>query len=77
MQAMASFSKPWDKKITAAALIVFPGNHAEAPADLSMSIDGTPNTVLMPGLDCSPDGPLWTNFANFCQILGSFLTGKR
>ena len=25
--------------------------------------------MLMPGLDCSPNGPVWTNFANFRQNL--------
>ena len=25
--------------------------------------------MLMPGLDCSPNGPLWTNFAKFCKFL--------
>ena len=42
-----------------------------------MAIDGRPNTVLMPGLDCSPNGPVWSNFANFRlffnrQALGYF-----
>ena len=24
--------------------------------------------MLMPGMDCSPNGPLWTNFANFANF---------
>ena len=53
------------KTITAAAaLACFVGNHAEAQDDLPMAIDGRPNTVLLPGLDCSSNGPVWTNFAN-------------
>ena len=52
---------------TAGLACIF-GNHAEAQADLSMAIDGRPNTVLMLGLDCSPNGPVWTNFANFWLI---------
>ena len=60
-----------------AALACFFGNHAEAQAIMSMAIDGKPNTVLMSGLDCSPNGPIWTNFANFWlffyrQALGYF-----
>ena len=42
--------------------------------------DGRLNIVLMPGLDCSPNGPAWTNFENlayFRLIFGYFLTGKR
>ena len=31
------------------------GKHAKAQTDLSMAIDGRPNTMLMPGLDCSPN----------------------
>ena len=66
------------KTITAtAALACSFGDHAEAQADLSMAIDGRPNAVLMPGLDCSPNGSVWTNFANFRlffnrQALGYF-----
>ena len=42
-----------------------------------MAIDGKPNTELMPGLDCFPNDPVWTNFANFGlffnrQALGYF-----
>ena len=42
-----------------------------------MAIDGKPNVVLMPDLDCFPNGPAWTNFANFRlffnkQALGYF-----
>ena len=56
---------------------IFFGSRAQAQADLSMAIDGKPNAVLMPGLDCSPNGPVWTNFANFRlffnrQALGYF-----
>ena len=56
---------------------VFCESHAEEQADLSIAIDGKPNTVLMPGLDCSPNGPVWTDFANFRlffnrQALGYF-----
>ena len=37
--------------------VFFFGNHAEAQADLAMAIAGNPNTVLMPGLAYSPNGP--------------------
>ena len=58
------------KTITAtAALACFFENNAEAQADLSMAIDGRTNTVLMPGLHCSPNDPVWTNFANFRLFL--------
>ena len=66
------------KTITAtASLACFFGNHGEAQADLTMAIDGRPNTVLIPGLDCSPYGPVSINFANFRlffnrQALGYF-----
>ena len=50
----------------------FFGNHAQAQADLSMVIDGKPYTVLILGLDCSPNGPVWTNFKNFCKFLTIF-----
>ena len=53
------------------------GNNAEAQAYLSMAIDERPNTVLMPGLNCFPNGPVWTKFANFLQIFCYFSTGKR
>ena len=49
---------------TLALACVF-GIHAETQSDLSMVIDGRLNTVQMPGLECSPNGPVWTNFANF------------
>ena len=52
-------------------------NHAETPTDLPKGIDGTPNTVVMPGPECCPDDPVWTNFGNFWQIWGYFSTGKR
>ena len=63
------------KTITAtAALACLFENHAKAQADLTIAIDGRPNTVLMPcldcffnGLDCFFNGPVWTNFANFRQ----------
>ena len=56
------------KTITATAVLArLFGKHAKAQADLSIAIDGRPNTMLMPGLDCSPNGPVWTNFANFRQ----------
>ena len=56
---------------------VFFRNHAEAQPDLSVAIDGKLNTVLMPGLNCSPNSPIWTNFAKFWlffnrQALGYF-----
>ena len=58
------------------ALACLFGNHAEAQADLSMAIDGRPNAVLMPGLDCFPNGPVWTSFANFQQAsVGSIYFG--
>ena len=58
------------KTITAtAALVHLFGNHAEAQTDLSKAIDGRPNTMLMPGLGCSPNGPVWTNLANFRKNL--------
>ena len=46
-------------------------------ADLAKAITGKPHTVLMPGLDCSPNFPVRTNFANFLlyfnrQALGYF-----
>ena len=63
--------------MTAVALASFFGNHAEAPADLSMAINGRPNTVLIPGLDCFPNSTVWTNFTNFQKIFGYFSTGKR
>ena len=44
------------------------GNHAEAQADLSMAIDGKPNTVLIPSLDCILIGSVWTNFTNFWRF---------
>ena len=37
-----------------------------------MAIDGRPNTVLMPGLDCSPNGSVWTNYANFWLFWASY-----
>ena len=40
-------------------------NHAKAQADLSLALYEKPNTVLMPGLDCFPNDPVWTNFVNF------------
>ena len=51
------------------------GNHAEALADLSVAINERPNAVLMPGLDCSPNAPKWTNFANSCQIFQQLSVG--
>ena len=46
-------------------------------ADLAKAIAGKPHTVLMPGLDCSPNFPVRTDFANFLlffnrQALGYF-----
>ena len=53
------------KTITVTAgLACFFGNHGEAQTDLSMTIDGRPNTVLMLGLDCLSMAQ-WINFANF------------
>ena len=66
------------KTITEAAeLACFFGSHAQVHADLSLAIDEKPNTVLMLGLDCSPNGSVWTNIANFWlffnrQALGYF-----
>ena len=58
------------KTITAtAALKSLFGNHAKSQADLFMAINGRPNAMLMPDLDCSPKDPVWTNFANFWQNL--------
>ena len=42
-----------------------------------MTVNGRPNTEMMPGLECSPNGSVWTNFANFRlffnrQALGYF-----
>ena len=48
------------------------GHHAGAQADLSMAIDGRPNAVLIPSLDCSHNGSEWTNFANFCKVSQNF-----
>ena len=54
------------KSITArAALACFFLNSAEAQIDLSMATDRRPNTVVIPSEDCSPNGPVWTEFANF------------
>ena len=58
------------KTITAtAALAGLFGNHAEAQADLSMAINGRPYTMLIPGVEYSPNGHVWNNFANFRQNL--------
>ena len=40
-------------RATAAWASLF-GNHAEAQTDLSMAIDGRPNTMLISELDCFP-----------------------
>ena len=44
---------------------------------MAMTIAAKPHIVLMPALDCSPNGFVWTNFANFRlffnkQALGYF-----
>ena len=40
-----------------------------------MAIAGNSNTVLMPGLDCSQNGSVWTNFANFGLFLNKQTLG--
>ena len=38
---------------------------------------GDQTTMLMQGLDCSPNGSVRTNFENVCKISAKFATGKR
>ena len=62
------------KTITAtAALACFFGSHAQAQADLSMTVDGKPHTVLSRAWTVLPTAP----YGLTLQIFGSFLTGKR
>ena len=51
---------------------IFFVSHAKAQADLSIAIDGKSNTVLMPELDCSPNGAVWSYFADFSKFLAIF-----
>ena len=63
------------KKFMAAVLICFLGNHAGAQADLTMAINGKPNTVLMLCRECSPNGRVWTTFANFPLFFNRLVLG--
>ena len=57
-------------KITASTFL------AEAQVDLCIAIGERQNTVLMLGLDCSPDGPV-DQLCEFLQIFDYFSIGKR
>ena len=70
--AEGKFTKTVGQNDHGSSVGLFFGNHAEAQTDLAVTIAAKPNTVLIPGLNCSSNGPVWTNFANFRLFFNKF-----